>query len=351
MTLWFVSPHQDEILSSWLIRTAISHGCTPLTLTHTIWGNSWRPWTIDLDFNIPHHKLVPLLSSTLSTRQLQKLTLQDINQKININNDQTRKWITKLGIRNLDRTGGLRFCPLCLSEHGYIKKLWRVAWNIYCEDHNVLLQSCCEKCSLAFSPHKISFNSLDMACCPRCENKLSAQIYKVQDSEIKEIQLELNRMLLQDANKCFTEKFQELLEIYGFFIRFVNSSSLIRSTADQRLIRDIGLNLNKKTGIREEIEKMSAEWLYELFKILVIVRDKSIEDLSEYFNALGYTQQSFTSRLPNPRLAFLQNFISLLPSQPRAPKNITKARFVEAVYPLPREEVLKRWEHLMMRVK
>lgn len=351
MTLWFVSPYQDELLSSWLIRTAISHGCTPLTLTHTIWGNSWRPWTIDLDFNIPDHKFVPLLCSTLSVQRLQKLTLQDIRQKINISNDKTRQWITKLGVRNLDRTGGLRFCPLCLSEHGYIKKMWRVAWNIYCEEHNVLLQSYCEKCSLAFSPHKIQFNNLDMTYCPRCNNKLSAQIYKIQNNKIKEIQVELNSMLLKGTSKCTMTKIQELLEIYSFFIRFVNSSSLARSTADQRLIRDIGLNLNKKTSRGAGIERMPPEWLYELFKILIIVRGKSIEDLSKYFSALGYTQQSFTSRLSNPRLMFLQNFIDLLPSHPRSPKNITKTRFIEVVYPLSREEVLKKWELLMMKVK
>ena len=65
MTLWFIQPYQDEILSSWLIRTAISHGCTPLTLTHSIWGNSWRPWTTDFDLNIPKQKLISLSSTTL----------------------------------------------------------------------------------------------------------------------------------------------------------------------------------------------------------------------------------------------------------------------------------------------
>lgn len=351
MTLWFIQPHQDEILSSWLIRTAISHGCTPLTLTHSIWGNSWRPWTTDFDLNIPKQKLISLSSSTLSTQELLKLTLQDINQKINTDNSQTRKWITKLGIRNLDRTGGLRFCPLCLSERGYIKKLWRVAWNIYCEDHNILLQSHCEKCSLAFTPHKIPFDNLDMTRCSRCEHQLSKQIYEFQSVEIKEIQQELNIMLLQDKNECSTENFHELLAIYAFFIRFTNSSSLLRSSADQKLIEDLGLNFNKKTDTKEKIEKMSSEWFSELMKILIIIRGKSIKDLSEYFKALGYTQQSFTSRLPNQKLAFIQSFIDLLPSRFRAPKKITKTRLIEVVTPLPREEVMKKWELLMMRIK
>ena len=70
MKLWFVEPYDDELLSSWLIRTAIAQGCQPLTLTHKIWGKSWRPWTSDLDLNIDSEYLQILLSNNMSQEQL-----------------------------------------------------------------------------------------------------------------------------------------------------------------------------------------------------------------------------------------------------------------------------------------
>lgn len=351
MRLQFVPPYPDELLSSWLIRTAIDHGCTPLTLTYAIWGSSWRPWAADMDLNISDDRLIPLLSNTLSLQQITKLTLKGINQRINGENEQLRRWITKLGVRNLDRTGGLKFCPLYLLEYGYIKQQWRVVWNVYCEIHNVLLQSYCEQCSLAFSPHKISFDNLNVSYCPRCSGQLSKQAYKFEISEIKAIQKNLNVLLLQNESQSAAKELREILDIYGFFLRFVNSASLIRSTADQRLLDRLELNLNKKNNIKEGIEKMPSEWMIELFKILVLVREKSVSDLAMYFNELGYTQQSFISRLPAYKFEFLQNFLSLLPSSPRKPKCINKGRFIETVHPLPREEVLKKWELLKKKMK
>lgn len=351
MRLQFVSPYPNELLSSWLIRTAIDHGCTPLTLTYAIWGNSWRPWTVDMDLNISDDRLIPLLSNTLSLQQIKKLTLKGINQRINGDSEQLRRWITKLGVRNLDRTGGLKFCPLCLLECGYIKQQWRVVWNVYCEIHNVLLQSHCEQCSLAFSPHKISFDNLNVVYCPRCRGQLSKQVYKFKILEIKAIQKNLNVLLLQDESQSTAKELREILGVYGFFLRFVNSASLIRSTADQRLLDRLELNLNKKNNIKEGIEKMPSEWMIELFKIVILVREKSVSDLAMYFNELGYTQQSFISRLPAYKFEFLQNFLSLLPSNPRKSKCINKGRLIETIHPLPREEVLEKWELLKKKMK
>ncbi|WP_353961410.1 TniQ family protein [Rhodoferax lithotrophicus] len=42
------STQPDEIISSWMVRTALMQGCDPMTLTFAVWPR-WRIWTHDAD--------------------------------------------------------------------------------------------------------------------------------------------------------------------------------------------------------------------------------------------------------------------------------------------------------------
>ncbi|HHG4349289.1 TPA: TniQ family protein, partial [Pseudomonas aeruginosa] len=48
--LWPLTPELlcDEILSSWLVRTALAHCCAPIALTDSVWPSK-RFWTRDPD--------------------------------------------------------------------------------------------------------------------------------------------------------------------------------------------------------------------------------------------------------------------------------------------------------------
>ncbi|MFE8730337.1 TniQ family protein, partial [Aeromonas hydrophila] len=43
-----ISPFKDELLSSWLVRASLAHGCDPMSLTSAVWP-TWRAWTVDID--------------------------------------------------------------------------------------------------------------------------------------------------------------------------------------------------------------------------------------------------------------------------------------------------------------
>lgn len=46
----------DELLSTWLVRVALSQGCDPLVLTGELWPK-WRVWTLDLDRGVATERL------------------------------------------------------------------------------------------------------------------------------------------------------------------------------------------------------------------------------------------------------------------------------------------------------
>lgn len=345
MNLWFVKPRENELLSSWLIRTAIAHGCTPLTLTNLIWKR-WRVWTIDLDLAITSNKLDILRLSTGQNILINDLTLKQVNKKIN-GDSLYKKWITKIGVRNLDRTGGLRFCPLCLNKSPYLKKTWRLAWNIYCEDHKVLLQTTCCNCSLPFTPHKISYNQLSMIHCVRCNYSLVSQVYPLKDNDILDIQKYLNQMIFLNSDYTCNQ-IKEKFEIYHFFIRFFNRAYYFKSKPDQLLMESLDVDISNNNNNVSTIEMMPPEHLIKLMKIISLVKDKSADELAECFYSFGYTRQSFSSRLTFSKLLFIQNFLDCLPDKPRSTKR--KRQIIRnEFHPLSKDKVMKKWHLLKMK--
>ena len=101
----------------------------------------------------------------------------------------------------------------------------------------------------------------------------------------------------------------------------------------------------------ENVETMSPEWLFELMKIISVIQDKSSIELALYFKEFGYTKQSFTSRLIMTRYSFNKDFLEHLPSLPRKKKQLIKKKFTHTVEPLPKEQVLEKWNQLLMKLK
>ena len=110
---------QDELLSSWLIRTAFENGSYPLAWTWHFWRRS-RVWTLDIDRFCSLELINAIVSPKVTKQELINATLYPSLLKI-VSNDihQYKKswpWVTTLGARNRDRTGGLRYCPECLKS-------------------------------------------------------------------------------------------------------------------------------------------------------------------------------------------------------------------------------------------
>ena len=169
----------DELLSSWLIRCALAHGCDPLVLTGEIWPG-WRAWTVDMDRGLSHAQLDVLQKmSGQSRRALIQATLDPTMCAIGLPlAKSTWPWLLGLGTRNRRRSGGLQCCPLCLGadRKPYFRIQWRLAWHTGCEKHQISLIDRCPCCQMVVSPHLTVATNPDLGLCVYCQFRLTESI-------------------------------------------------------------------------------------------------------------------------------------------------------------------------------
>ncbi|MNJ37196.1 hypothetical protein D3C77_320050 [compost metagenome] len=146
---------RDELISSWLVRVALAHGCNPNTLTEVLWPGS-RAWTHDLDRGFVSERLTVLShASGITENALQAATLAPVAGLVS----PSRKgsgiwpWVLVLGCRNRLHAGGLQCCPSCFVQGiPYYRIQWRLAWHTACPLHHTLLIDRCSKCLTSLQP-------------------------------------------------------------------------------------------------------------------------------------------------------------------------------------------------------
>lgn len=178
--LWpFVPPLlEDEIISSWLVRTALKHGCEPLDLTNDIWSG-FRIWCSDPDRRLSADHLDALTRlSGMTIEALQASTLLPVHSALSGDAcfpHSVAPWILCLGVRNRRRCGGLQYCPQCFAEREpYYRIQGRLAWHTSCPIHQVALLDHCVSCHAPLCPHLIKPPREDIRHCHRCGYMLSS---------------------------------------------------------------------------------------------------------------------------------------------------------------------------------
>lgn len=163
---------EDELLSSWLIRNAFAHGCSPMVLTGHLWPR-WRCWTVDIDRGLSlEHGQRLVIAAGISEADISSCTLWHIAHRISpwlVDRTATWPWVLTVGERNRRHTSGLQCCPICLEEGvPYYRLSWRLAWHTCCPKHNVRLIDSCLSCGASIQPHRLGMESSNLTKCFRC---------------------------------------------------------------------------------------------------------------------------------------------------------------------------------------
>jgi hypothetical protein len=172
-----VEPLPNEILSSWLVRVALAHGCDPMTLSGYVWPQ-WRAWITDLDRGLTDERLKQLsMSSGLELKSISDLTLLSNLVKHGFSPDldiSVWSWVLTMGSRNRIRKSGMQYCPECLREDHdpYFRWSWRLAWHTGCSIHNCALLARCPHCKEPVQYHRLTADKPHLAACFSCGNDL-----------------------------------------------------------------------------------------------------------------------------------------------------------------------------------
>lgn len=180
--LIILQPKPDELLSSWLTRTAFSHGL-PLTKFISLFlkydGSALSRTDIDFKNDLQLFKLLAE-KSRLDKKQIMQMSLRSGEGylfDVEHNTLYPPKIIRKL--RDKRTHNGLLFCPKCLEEdtHPYWRKHWRYLFYNACPKHLIFLTDRCGKCyeRIRFSKMKIENN---LVYCSKCGRDLRLTVTK-----------------------------------------------------------------------------------------------------------------------------------------------------------------------------
>lgn len=342
---------QDELLSSWIIRTAFENGSYPLAWSWYFWGKH-RVWTKDIDRFCPLEHMSMLVTPSVTLEALKLSTLYPWLQKI-VPSDlklhqKSWPWVTPLGTRNRERTGGLRFCPMCLaSPPVYYRRVWRFSWNHSCVIHRCILQDTCPNCSSSVCPHKLSSDTATLTLCAACGYDLSNCEVKSCSNGALELQILMNTVL-DDQNHEMPwgiVSSKDLFETIRYLMSFINRAQSVQSLADTKLFEFFETVARPDSRCSAPIERLSVNQMHALSEIMSQVFKHSDADFSSVLSKCGYSKRSLLSRLELPVSPQVQGILDRLPERAKiVRRKVCSIR--RALRPMPRSQIEKMWLEL-----
>ena len=154
-------PLADELLTSWIVRTAYAHRTHPHTFTNLYFN--FRPHAFFL--TEPDITLTELMINTIEKKTYNKIDVQSLMLKTYSGYiqeemyDNPSPFITHL-----------KFCSVCLREDQvpYFRKKWRLIFYNICHKHKCRLYEHCPSCKKRLNISKMYNNELPFTYCGHC---------------------------------------------------------------------------------------------------------------------------------------------------------------------------------------
>ncbi len=183
-------PLPDELLSSWMLRTAAGMLMKPYDFTHTYWRSKPPALTRDIDRMAPANIITGMAEGTgIPLARAYQTTLGGYAGSLfgEMNAQGFAPWIMPVGVRHRSRQSfGQQFCPKCLAEdeRPYFRRAWRIATSSVCVRHEVVLADRCPDCGESVAAHR----SPRLDRCWKCECALRDAVTRVADPEVLRLQ-------------------------------------------------------------------------------------------------------------------------------------------------------------------
>ena len=181
----YTPPFSEELLTSWLTRTARNH----LVRFYSFCSSNFAGcefWNRDLDRFLPTVIEKKIQSKcVLKENQLQSMLLTSFSPNIFLAHPETKSfWITLLNfyLNNRKHHYGMAVCPECLRRDGetpFYRKSWRLALSMVCTKCHCRLIDSCPQCNapinflLAERGNKFQAPLYPITSCWKCMHLLS----------------------------------------------------------------------------------------------------------------------------------------------------------------------------------
>lgn len=346
----------DELLSTWLVRVALSQGCDPLVLTGELWPK-WRVWTLDLDRGVATERLRILeRMSGIDMSALDAASLRTIAIALGTavpGDVAVVPWILALGSRNRQRHGGLQYCPQCFGtdKSPFYRLQWRLAWHSCCRVHSAALLDRCCHCAAPIEPHRLSPPQGLLSICSSCGYDLRACHAMAVDAGPLAFQITANDVVRCGYGKYgeFTLATAEWFTLSRYFLMLVRAATRYQSSNLTDCLTMLDANIHAMrpsvTGLAFELLPVGerAVFLSGTSKLLA-AGPKRLLEAAQASSLTSATLRQGLQALP----AHIGDIIDALPQQSRSRKSNSKT--AENV-PLPRHAVTRIWARLQRKMR
>ncbi len=166
-----LAPHEDELLSSFLVRVAHRHGLSPYRFCAFHFPGV-PVWNRDIDRSASNEFLEAVATKAgLSLERVVQMTLCSVGARLGQGAARgPAPWINTVGIyHRLRRRCGLQYCPDCMAEIPVFYRAWRMSFVVVCNRHRRLLQDACPHCGMPLAIHR---QIISAQLCHRCSQVL-----------------------------------------------------------------------------------------------------------------------------------------------------------------------------------
>ena len=276
-------PLPDELLSSYLIRTAHGLSMRPVTFTNAVWGSRDLLFGQDVDNYAPIAVIDHLVAGVgLDKAVVAAMTFAPWRDALDIGDQATgrKPWILPVSIVSNDRRRpGLQFCPACLAADPkpYLRRTWRLAFATVCTTHGVELRDRCPHCGHTLQPHRAP----SLCACHSCGGDLTVSSCPTSARRIEQ-QKTFERALI-DGWTTFSER-PVYASMYFRIVRQI-ASLLVNGKRAGKLRETLALDFGgddatfEKPNARQPVEYLGVADRRRLFDLV----SRLIENFPERF--------------------------------------------------------------------
>lgn len=188
--LWpiHLKPHDDELLSSWLVRLSRAYGiestrfCTSVWRTPTFWSHDIDQGWVDEIIQVLAAKTATPTHRVLATtfKGYPGFSLHELVGPGRV------PWLLASRVHSKPRLSPwLQYCPPCLQEDAdpYFRRRWRLAFVTVCAKHRRRLLDGCQACGKPLNFHRLTAKAAAITLCYHCRFDLrQAQASRLSES-------------------------------------------------------------------------------------------------------------------------------------------------------------------------
>ncbi len=174
-----LTPFADELLSSYLVRSAQQHGLNAYRFCNRYFPGV-AVWNRDIDRSVSDdflEKLSDYIHLPVERCHQMSLRAPETSLSLDKNRRSVGPWINVSGIFHRRRKAyGLAYCPVCLHETPSYQWQWRLSFVTICIRHQQALLDACPRCNKPLEIHRQEY---DMTRCSACGHRLTATQHQV----------------------------------------------------------------------------------------------------------------------------------------------------------------------------